>query len=251
MAHSVDSDAHTTSDSLPKQPSRWRRVWRWLQQRTRFLHPPVLLAITLSPSECYQQLEKIARPSVQRLHLSDLFARGRRYHLEPGTDQGFRMTTTNKVSWHPRRRTSASAVLRASFQSSEESDITYLRIQGQIRVVYLLQSLFWPLFITSMVVYMPWHPLLKVLPVICLSLAAWLGYRYNAKLEAHDMLFFIEKALEDYIPDSPALPAQSADIIYGAQQDFVTAWERFYDEQQQPATSSDDRPPPADTDSST
>lgn len=250
MPHSVDNDAHDTPQSPPEQPSRWRRAWRWLKERSLFLHPPVLLAIRLSPSGCYQQLEKIARPSVQRLHLSNLFARGRRYHLQPGTDRGFRMTTTNKVSWHPRRRTAPSAVLRASLESSDESDITYVRLQGQIRLIYLLKSLFWPLFMASMVIYMPWLPLLKGLLVMSLTLAAWMGYRYNAKLEAHDMLFFVEKALDDYIPDSPPLPAQSADVVYGAQQDFVTVWERFYDEQQQTASRPDDTPPSVENDRS-
>jgi hypothetical protein len=206
-------------------------VWHWLKKRLWFLHAPVLLSVNLSPSVCYQQLEKIARPSVSRLHLSDLFARGRRYQLEPASKRGFRLTTTSKVSWHPRRRTSPSAVLYGTFDDSDNDSIVYLHLHSRIRMTYLLQSFFWPVFLTSMIVFMPWHPLLQGVLIVSLSLAALTGYRYHARLEAHDMLFFIQKALSDYISDSPPLPAASADIVYGTEQDFARAWERFYDEQ--------------------
>jgi hypothetical protein len=65
-----------------------------------------------------------------------------------------------------------------------------------------------------------------VVLVVMLYGLSWMTHRYSAELETHEMIFFVEKALEDFIPAPPAnLASRGPDII--VERDFPAVWDRF------------------------
>jgi hypothetical protein len=190
-----------------------------------YVHVPLTLMLRIAPGAALQTMATAARPSTDRLHLRNLFADGRRYHIEPSRD-GFRMKTTSKMAFRYRRRTASTTVLSGVF-SPLGDDLTRLQLQVRIRVGYLLDAFLLPTFMASIIIFMPWHPLLIALPILLLYWFSWFGHRYNAKLEAHAMTWFIQKTLEDHITTEVAiLPDRNPEVI-DIRQDFETEWEKF------------------------
>lgn len=230
----ADNAQTTEAQETPNEtaPDWVRGLRRWLLRRVWYVHPGIQLRLNISPSNAFKILETSARPSIQRLHLRNVFTHGRRYFISPRANRGFRMLTTHKVFWHPRRRTSASAVLLGDFEEIDDAT-TRLTLHSRFRITYLLQVFLWPTFMTSMLVFMSWSVWLIGLCIAALYLFSWMGHRYNAALEAHEMVFFIEKALEDYISEPPeTLPSQSSAADLVVQRDFAQAWDKFIEDMQ-------------------
>ncbi|MBC8170841.1 MAG: hypothetical protein H7X77_04195 [Anaerolineae bacterium] len=204
-----------------------KQRWRWLLGKLWFVHPPVFLLVNASPGICLQTMAVTARPSTERLHHRNLFASGRRYYLT-ARERGFRLTTTSKVSWSYRRRTRSAAVMQATF-SVIHNDITRIQMESHISLTNLLEFSLLPTFMTSIIVYIPWwHPSVIVGCIIALYTLSWFGHRYNATLEANEMVFFVQKALEDLEPAViMSLEAKNLDVVY-EQRDFDAEWEKFY-----------------------
>ena len=223
------------------------RIYQRLLQPVWDVHPSVLLVFNAPPEICLRTLVIAAKPSTKRLHLRDLFAGGRRYDLRLA-DNRFSMTTTTRVRWHYRRRTGGvarvSGVLHGagganggtndSAKSSSDHFLTHIRLRSRIRVLYLLDIFLIPTFMASIIVFMDWpHALIAAL-VLALYLLSWVGHYYNARLEANEMIFFVQKALEEYAPpETQELAAGAIDVPYSRDfaQDFAQAWQRFYDQQ--------------------
>lgn len=225
----------TAAGAAPQTPAeqppsgtlrRWfRHLLDAILLRTWYVHPGAHLRVTVTGAHVYRLLDQAARPSIQRLHLRDLFSRGRRYFLRLNEDSFFSMTTTHKVPWYPRRRSTASAVLLVRVTSIDDSH-SWVIMRGRFRIAYLLDVFLLPTFMTSMLIYMRWSPALIAVLIALLYGLSWIAHRYTAALEVHEMIFFIEKALEDYVPPPPAaLPAPAADII--VERDFPAVWDRF------------------------
>lgn len=211
----------------------WARLQHWLLRRLWYVHSGITLHLNMPRGTVLTVLETAAKPSVQRLHLRNVFANGRRYFFGVRRDGGFRLTSTNKVFWHHKRRTSPTAVINADLEALNDS-LTRLDLHGRIRVGYLLDIFWLPLFMVSLIVFMPW-PIPVIIGLSALLFGcSWFGHRYHAALEVQEMLFFVEKALEDYIAKSaPVLTAESGgDVVYH-QRDFNQAWEQFYQEHTQ------------------
>lgn len=202
-------------------------MWAWLRDHVWYLHTPVILLVYATPGVCLQTLITNAKPSTQRLHLRDLFIQGRRYQITPRRD-GFNLTTTSKIIWQYRKRTSSSSQLSGKFSSMGE-DITRIRLHSHIAPTYLLDVLLIPTFITSLLVFMPWNPLVIIILCVILYLLSWVGHRYNARLEAHEMIWFVQKSLEELVPATIHELDASTDhiIIY---REFEEIWQRFYEE---------------------
>ncbi len=206
-------------------------VWQPFARLLWYVYPEVVIVVNATPSLCVQVLALAAKPSVHRLHLRNLYASGRRYQLRLVTD-GFHMTTTSKVMWHYRRRTSASAIMNARLTPLDD-DTTRLNLRIHIRIFYLISAFFLPTFMTSIVVFMPWSPAVITGTVATLYGLGWLSHRYNASYEANEMVYFVQTVLEEYIQsDMAALPAPSPDVIFN-RDDFAEAWAHFYSEHQQ------------------
>ncbi len=203
------------------------RFMQSLLANSWYVQRPVVLLVQASPGACITALAKAAKPSIQRLHLRNLFVSGRRYQLYPH-GEGFTITTTSKLLWRYRRRTSASAVLFAEVTEVGQ-EITRIRIRAHIKLFYLLDVFLIPTFTASIVVFMPWHPAIIVGVLLVLYVLSWLGHRFNAALEANEMLFFVERALEDFVPAEIFSLASSASDVVQSNHGFEEAWAKFYE----------------------
>jgi len=215
--------------SIEKTPRWVVRLWDMLLRHIWYIHPQRAMLVAASPYMVQEVLNRAARPSTQRLHLRDLFAQGRRYHFKPILD-GFHLSTTSKVSWHYRRRTKACAILTANLEELDD-DTSQIHIQTRFRLLYFLDFIWLPLFMTSIIVYMPWHPIVIISLVVGLFGLSWGAHRSHAGLEALEMLHFVEKVLDDFTPkDTPALEDTNPGVVYREQErEFAEAWEKFYD----------------------
>jgi len=191
------------------------------------VYPRHSLRLQITPSQVYAVLEQATRPSIERLHLRSTFARGRRYLLHPLSGGSFRMMTTSRRTLS-RRRTTATAVLYGDFSTQDGHD-SELTLRGRIRIWYLLDVLPLPTFLVSLLVFMPWSPGLIALLILTLYGLSWVIHRTTAALEAHEMIFFVEKVLQDHLyEEPPELHEKSPDVVY--ERSFTQAWNRFYDE---------------------
>lgn len=207
--------------------------------RTRFLNriwyvtPIVPLVVALPRDRVTEQLQLAAQPSQKRLHLRDLFTRGRRYQLDLRAG-GFRMHTTSTDYWRYtegmfrlRRRTRASCTLDGNTQPLSDT-MTALHMRAHIRLSYLLDVLWIPSFITSILVFMPWSVALIVVLMLVLFGLSFVYHYYHALYQANEMLFFVEKSLDEFIvTELPTLQDSSADVV-SLEQAFRDEWERFY-----------------------
>jgi hypothetical protein len=214
--------------AIPAKSNRWAGLFRPLLNRIWYVHPPVILIVQARPAVCFQTLAVAAKPSTQRLHLRNLFVGGRRYQIEPH-DGGFVLTTTSKLVWRYRKRTSSSAVLSASFNAIDDT-ATRIQMQVRIKLFYLLDVFLIPLYTTFTIIFVPWPRMVIVGLLFTLYVLSWLGHRYNAALEAHEMVYFVQTALEDLVPAQMlSLMGQTPGVVYN-KTEFSEQWERFYEE---------------------
>ena len=226
---------------MAAQPAQQQRgllglLLAWALHRVWFVQPDLLLTVTINPTSTMQVLLQAAKPRRERLELGQLFADGRRYFFRQRSNGGFSMITTSKVPWHSSNRTNAAAVVFGDFTAiGQGADAnTRILLRGRIKTLYLLSVFAWPTFMTSIIIFLPWSPTLILSAIVGLFVLSWLGHRNNAALEAAEMVYFIEKVLEDYIPaPTPKLVAENADLVY-KRRDFARAWERFYEEHVEP-----------------
>ena len=211
MTHSVS----------PTQLS-WQALWQ--------LHPPVALVVRASQAKCLQTLMAAAKPSTDRLHLRELFMGGRRYYIQP-QQEGFRMTSDNRLLWGGRRNRSRVAATVLGEFSSPDDEITFIRLHARMNVMYLISGLLIPIFFTSIVVYMPWPRIAISLIVLLLFSLSLIGHRFNAAFQVNEMVYFVRKAMEDLPPvEVSALPASGPDVVM-THSDFREQWYKFYQEQ--------------------
>lgn len=204
-------------------PTR-QTFWRRLLDRLWFVHAPVVLIVRATPAICLQTLITATRPSTQRLHHRNLFASGRRYELQ-SREGGFRLRTTSKVIWHYRYRTRSAAVLDGMFYEMGD-DITRIQLDTHISIREILDFVLIPTFMASIIIFVPWHPAVVTSLVAALYGLSWTAHRYNAAFEANEMVFFVQKVMEDLEPaEIKSLQSTSPDLIY---HQFDDEWEKFY-----------------------
>ncbi|MEP7290997.1 MAG: hypothetical protein ABI835_04400 [Chloroflexota bacterium] len=211
------------SFTRPRPP---RLLWQALWQ----LHPPVALVIRASDRQCLQTLFVASKPSAERLHLRNVFVGGRRYYLQPQQD-GFKLTSDNRLLWGGRRnRSRMAAVVYGKFTSTGD-DLTLVRLHSRMNIPYLLAGLLLPVFFTWIVVAMPWSRLVTAVTILLLFTLSLIGQRFNAALQVNEMIYFVQKALDD-LPrvELSGLPASGPDVVM-PNADFREQWYRFYKEQ--------------------
>lgn len=200
-----------------------RRIWR----RVLRVQRPVALAVGATPAMTLGALADAARPSQSRLHHRDLFAGGRRYYMR-GAAEGFEIRSDSKTFWSSKRRTARAAVIEGTL--AQAGSITTVRLDARLRPLYLLMALLMPTWMTVLVITVPWSPLLTGSIVAALYGFALLGCRFGAALQAHEMIYFVRKALEDLPPAVMAeLAASNDSVIDPALRDFDVEWQRFYE----------------------
>lgn len=223
-----DTNPPPPIDIPDNAPSSFVRLLRWLMKNGWFVHETAHIHASISPSQVYKLLETATKPSVNRLGLRKLFKRGRRYFIRAKTDGGFQMTTTNRVWWHPKRRTQPTAILSADFASIDEHNHR-LHLKSRIKSRYFLEQFFMPTFISSIIIYLGWSPIFLISAIISLYALSWVSHRLTAMIEALEITFFIETVLSDVEPDAPQqLSSADADVIMT--DDFTSEWDRYLDE---------------------
>lgn len=216
-------------------PGRSRGTWQWwlrlLLRRTWYVHRPVVMLLRAEPAACFQAMTTAARPSTERLHLRNLFAHGRRYNVNPLAG-GFRITTTSSIPWRYRKRTASTAILRGYFFRMGE-DVIRIDISARINVGYLLDSFLLPTLMTSILIFIPWSPVIIGVSIVALYILSWFGHRFNARLEANDMVWFVQKALEDFEHAEVArLSEETAPETVELRSAFEAEWEKFMQQMQ-------------------
>lgn len=200
---------------------------QWLLDRVWYTHAPQVVLVRATPAVCLQTLAAATKPSTRRLHLRNLFADGRRYLLQP-TDDGFRMKSTTRVAWR-RQRSRAASVLHGRCDELSEG-VTHIEMQVRMSVPFLLDVFLLPAWMTLLLVAGPLpRPVGIGASVIILALS-WVWHRTTAMMQAVDMIYFVQVALNDlpeYIPEE--LPRTTEDnVIYA---DFEQQWRKFYEDQ--------------------
>jgi hypothetical protein len=198
-----------------------------LFNRLWYVYPPVVLAVAASPAACLRALAEAARPSQQRLHLRNLFAGGRRYYLQP-RQNGFYLTSNSKIPWGRRARTSFAALMEGQF--SDLAGGTQIRLRARMRLFFFLDIFLIPAFISSILIFAPWSRALIAGLMLALFGLSWLWHRLTATLQAADMVYFVQKALEDLEAfEMPGLQASAPEVIT-QHQEFREAWQKFYEQ---------------------
>lgn len=200
--------------------------WRWIRQLW-VIQEPVAFWVKASPEACVKAVEQAARPSVQRLHLREVFTNGRRYDLT--TDRrGFTLNTSAITGWRARQRTTAACTLHVRLDSpTDDPDQTTLTLTPHLRLFAIVRSLWLPILMAYIIGSNPWSPVVITAILICMFALAWAGLRLSASVDAAEMTYFIQKAFEEYRHTQPAtLPAPPDPSVIGGA-DFEAMWERF------------------------
>ena len=204
------------------------QLWQWLLYRVWYVYPDHVLFIKAAPVVCLETLTRAARPSVQRLHLRNLFAEGRRYHILPGADHcHFQMKSTTRIPWRRQRSRSAS-VLYGSCQALT-ADITRVDLRVRVALPFFLDIFLLPAWMSLLLVFGPLSLPVGLAASALILVLSWLWHRYTAVLQAMDMVYFVQVALDD-LPEATfaELPRTTDNIIYS---EFEQQWRKFYDEQ--------------------
>jgi len=204
-----------------------RQLRQWLLDRIWYAHPPQVVLVRATPAECIQTLATATKPSTARLHLRNLFAEGRRYYFQPD-EAGFRMKSTTPVPWRRRRSRSAS-VLHGTCDELTEG-VTHVEMQVRMTAAFFLDVFLLPTWMSLLLITGPLSLPVGIGASLLILVLSWIWHRYTAMIQALDMIYFVQVALNDlpeYIPEQ--LP-QSADdnVIYA---DFEQQWRKFYEDQ--------------------
>jgi hypothetical protein len=78
---------------------------------------------------------------------------------------------------------------------------------------------------------MPWPRLVSIGIVVLLFALSLLGHRFNAALQASEMIFFVQKALEDLPPaELSQLAPAGPEVVTHQADEFRQQWQKFYEE---------------------
>lgn len=205
------------------------RLRQWFLNRVWYVQPSPILIVQGSPHDCLRALVAAARPSKDRLHFRNLFMDGRRYYVDARAN-GFQLTSDSAIPWRRKTRSSVAAVMDATFSPAGES-ATRIHLQARMRLLFWLDIFPVPAFMISILIFAPWPDYTIVGLATTLFLLSWIWHRLTAALQTADMIFFVNKALEDLRPSDPSLLAASnPQVVTATERDFHQQWEKFYEE---------------------
>jgi hypothetical protein len=205
-----------------------QRIGQAVLNRVWYVQPVVVLLVKASPAACVHILETAARPSTDRLHLRNLFIGGRRYYIQR-TNGGFRMNSNSKIPWLQRKRTRLAAVVHGGLCEASDG-ISRLRLSARMTPLHFLDIFLLPGWMGLLVIAGPLSLPVKILAVAVLLALSWLWHWYTAVLQAAEMIYFVQVALDEITVDAiGALPASTESVIYNPD-DFQQAWQKFYDQ---------------------
>lgn len=199
-----------------------------LLDRLWYVQPAASVTVHATPPDCLRALAEAAKPNLNRLHLRNLFADGRRYHLDPQKD-GFSMTSNSKIPWRRRARTGIAAVVEGELQPAGEG-WTRVHMRARMRLLYFLDIFWIPLFMSSLLIFAPWQPLVITGLIVVLFSLSWISHRLTATLQAADIVYFVRIALEDIAPGATIQMGAGEPDLVTQNGEFHQQWEKFYEE---------------------
>lgn len=112
-----------------------------------------------------------------------------------------------------------------------DAPVTLIRLKVHMRLAQMAGALAFPAFVAVLVLASPFENQWKLLLVAGLIGLAALTQRFEAAYQAHAMIEFVRKALDD-LPQVNALQLDQGrgDVVDG-DSDFSQAWQRFYEAQ--------------------
>lgn len=201
------------------------RILRAIANRLWYIQPPRLMLIQAAPTLCLLTLHQAVKPSVERLHLRNLFMEGRHYSFA-AQELAFRMNSTSRSPW--RRRHGRPAAVLLGQCADIGAGITRVDLRTRMSLPFLLDVFVLPGWMSLLLLFGPLPLQTGIIASLVLLLCSWLWHWYNAALQATDLLYFVEVALDD-LPDAQvAQLAASTDNTIRA--DFVEEWQKFYQE---------------------
>jgi hypothetical protein len=204
-------------------PSLIRPLLKAVKRMLRLQHP-LSLTVAAPAAVALRTLAAAARPSQDRLHLRNLFTDGRRYHVRTVRD-GIRITSQS-ATW-TNRRSHIAAIVEGEFV--DEGAQSTLRLTARAGVLALGRALLLPTWMSAIIMNAPWSLTITLILMGLLYGSALAAWHFDARLQAHDILYFAQTAFED-LPtvDLPQLAAGEPVPISDAQRDFSAVWEQFY-----------------------
>jgi hypothetical protein len=138
------------------------------------------------------------------------------------------MKSTTPVPWRRRRSRSAS-VLHGTCDELTEG-VTHVEMQVRMTAAFFLDVFLLPTWMSLLLITGPLSLPVGVGASLLILLLSWIWHRYTAMIQALDMIYFVQVALNDlpeYIPEQ--LPQSTDDnVIYA---DFEQQWRKFYEDQ--------------------
>lgn len=200
------------------------RLWERLLGRLWYIQPERMLLVQATPAVCLQTLARAARPSTERLHLRNLFTDGRRYHLKPAID-GFQLNSTSRVPWRRGRGRVASVLMGTCSEVGE--GVTRIDLRARMTLPFLLDVFLLPGWMSLLLISGPLPLPVGVGTSLALLALSWVWHWYAAVLQAVEMTYFVQVALDD-LPAAtiPELESTSDNLIHA---EFKQQWQKFYD----------------------
>jgi hypothetical protein len=193
-----------------------------------YVHPVVIFTVESPAADCVRALAEGTRPRLDRLQLRNLYVDGKRYYFDLRT-KGFRLSTDSSLPWRTRTRTAVAAVMQGELTPAGEST-TRVHLRAHMRWLYLLDVLPIPAFISSLLIFAPWSPAVIGVLIVTLFGLSFTWHRLTAALQATDMVFFVQKVLEDFAPAEPLQLKMGGPEVINSSGDFRREWERFYEQ---------------------
>jgi len=204
---------------IPEVTMAWlRHLW--------IVQDPIAVWVQAAPQLCLKTIEQAVQPSVNRLHMRETFANGRRYDMFPNA-KGFQLTTSAKSIWKSRQRINAACVMDVRVDSDIATEQTTLTLTAHLRAFSVYNALWIPFSMIYLISGNPWPREVIWITLITLFALSWAAMRFSAAVDAAEMTYFIQKTFEDFQRVQPVnLPAPAdSDVIRGG--DFEVMWQRF------------------------
>jgi hypothetical protein len=201
----------------------FRQMSEWILHGVWYTHPRRILLVHATPAECFYTLVQAARPSTKRLHLRNLFMDGRRYYLKPHPT-GFRMNCTSRPLWR-RGRGRRAAVLRGVCQAVDDG-ITRVDLHAHLTPLFLLDVFVIPAWMGLLLLSGPLPRPAGIGASLVILALSWIWHWYTAALQATEMVYFVQVALND-LPEAQVAELAASNVIAN---EFATEWEKFYEQ---------------------
>ena len=202
----------------------FRRLGQWILHRVWYTHPRRVLLVHATPAECLLTLAQAAKPSTQRLHLRNLFMDGRRYFLTPHPN-GFRLNSTSRPMWRRGRRGRRASVLMGACNPIDDN-VTRVDLQAHLMPLFLLDVFVLPAWMGLLLMCGPLPQTTAITASLLILALSWIWHWYTASLQATEMVYFVQVALND-LPEAQVAELAKSNAVTS---EFTTQWEKFYEQ---------------------